>query len=304
MTADPAPTWAAAIGVLDAGPLATLQDAGRPGYAELGVGESGAADRPAYDLANRLLGNQPGAAAIETTLGRLTIRALAAVTVVLTGAPCEAQLDGRKIGLDLPTRLSAGSMLRLGQPSRGVRSYLAVRGGIDVPLTLGSRSTDLLAGLGPAPLRAGVRLPIGIGSSCGPIAGVEVVPTASPPAEPILQIVPGPRLDRFAVGTLETLTSTPYAARPESNRIAVRLHGKPLRHKEARDWPSEGMVTGAVQVPPDGQPVVFLPDHPTTGGYSVLAVVRTCDLPVVAQLRPGDSVRFRATDRLIHPDRQ
>jgi biotin-dependent carboxylase-like uncharacterized protein len=171
-----------------------------------------------------------------------------------------------------------------------LRSYLAVRGGVAVEPVLGSRSTDSLSGLGPEPLRAGTLLPVGDTGELPPIH----VDQAPPPGRRagVLRVLPGPRDDWFAPGALEALCGRPYVVSQDSNRVGVRLHGPELVRAREGELPSEGMVTGAVQVPPSGQPIVFLADHPPTGGYPVIAVVLTADLPVAAQLRPGDPVRF------------
>jgi biotin-dependent carboxylase-like uncharacterized protein len=187
--------------------------------------------------------------------------------------------------------LPAGSTRRLGGPPAGLRSYLAVAGGIDVPPVLGSRSADLLSGLGPRPLRAGDRLPVGSGSAW-PNVAVPAVAGAGPEAEVRLEVTAGPRADWFTPAALEMLASSVYQVTPASNRTGLRLSGPPLERSRSGELPSEGMVTGAVQVPPDGQPIVLLADHPVTGGYPVIAVVRSPGVSRAGQLRPGQRVRF------------
>ena len=276
--------------VTEAGPLSTVQDRGRPGWAHLGVPRSGALDRPAADLANRLVGNDGSAAVLEATLGGITLTASDAVTVAVTGAECVVAVDGRAIGFAEPVRLPAGSTLRVGRATRGVRSYVAVAGGIAVEPVLGSRSTDTLAYVGPPVLRDGVVLPLG--EPVGTPAGVDVGP-ARPFLRPaVLRLHPGPRADWFDEAALATLTGTSYAVSGDSNRVGLRLEGTALTRRRAGELPSEGLVLGAVQVPPSGQPLVFLHDHPTTGGYPVIAVVDPDDLWQCAQLRPGERVRF------------
>jgi biotin-dependent carboxylase-like uncharacterized protein len=273
------------IEVLAAGPLTTVQDAGRPGLAALGVAPGGAFDRAAYRAANRLVGNPEGAAVFELTLGGLAVRLHAAATVALTGAACP--------GLDrgAARTLPAGAVLRLGAPTSGLRSYLAVRGGIDVPDELGSRSTDTLGGLGPAALRAGDRLAVGAQPAL-PVAGTAAVPPARPDR---VSVSPGPRLDWFVPTAWDDLLATPWTVRPDSDRIGVRLDGPPLRRRQEHELPSEATLPGAVQVPPDGRPIVFGPDGPVTGGYPVLAVVDVgAGFDALAQLRPGDTLRFAA----------
>ncbi|WP_067482915.1 5-oxoprolinase subunit C family protein [Actinomadura hibisca] len=280
------------IEVVRPGPLATVQDLGRPGLAHLGVPGSGAADVRAFRLANRLVGNPEERAAIEVTFGGAAFRFDQAAWIAVTGAPLTVRIGGRPHGPNAPCHVPAGGLVELGAPSSGLRSYVAVRGGVAVEPVLGSRSTDLLSGLGPAPLSPGDRLPI------GPVTGladllVDVAPVAPLPEVPTLRIVPGPRDDWFAAEALGKLTSGPYEVSGESNRVGVRLQGPPLPRAREGELGSEGMVTGAIQVPPNGLPILFLADHPATGGYPVIAVLTAASIPQAAQLRPGQHVRFR-----------
>ncbi len=277
--------------VLASGPLATVQDLGRPGQAAIGVPRSGALDLPAHRLANRLVGNAESAATIEVTLGGLALRVTHATTVALAGASCPAEADNHPIPMHAPTTLPSGATLRLGAPTRGLRTYIAVRGGVDVPPVLGSRATDVLSALGPPPLADGDRLPIGTAPAGEPL--VDVAPVADPPSDTVMHVLPGPRVDWFMPDALDRLSKSTYTVAPDSDRVAARLAGPPLARLRTDELPSEGLVLGAVQVTPDGSPVVFLADHPTTGGYPVLAVVRRADLPLLAQARPGEPVRFR-----------
>ncbi|MBM7510160.1 biotin-dependent carboxyltransferase family protein [Nocardioides sp. 31GB23] len=280
-----------ALEVLATGPLCTVQDQGRPGLAHLGVPRAGALDRPAADLANRLVGNPPGAALLEVVLGGLEVRATADTWVAVTGAPAPVVVGRRPAAPGRAERLPAGAVLRLGAPRAGVRSYVAVAGGIDVAPVLGSRSTDTLAGVGPPVLAPGQRL--GLGPPAGPPAPVEA-PAVPPRGTPtgVLRVHPGPRLERLGPQALAELCATAYVVGAEADRVGLRLDGPPLTHADAGELPSEGMVLGSVQVPPSGRPVVFLADHPPTGGYPVVAVVDPGDLWQCAQLRPGDPVRF------------
>lgn len=275
-----------ALTVLSTGPLTTVQDLGRPGQAALGIGRSGAADRSAAALANRLLGNPAGAALLEVTFGGLAVRAEADLLVVTTGARCPGSP-----GHDAPVRLAAGSQLRLGVPATGLRTYLGVRGGIDVPPVLGSRSTDLLAGLGPAVVATGNVLPVG--RSPLPPPGVDLAPVADPPGgEVTVTLLPGPRADWFTTSSWATLTGAAYTVTSESNRVGLRLAGPAPERIRAGELPSEGMVRGALQIPPSGAPVLFLADPPVTGGYPVIGYVADPDVDRCAQLRPGQPVRF------------
>jgi biotin-dependent carboxylase-like uncharacterized protein len=278
-----------AVTVLDAGPLTTVQDEGRPGQAALGIGRSGACDRASLRLANRLVGNVPGTAVLEVTLGGLALRADADLVVVTTGARCPGAFVHHAPGL-----LRAGSVLRLGVPADGLRTYVGIRGGVDVPPVLGSRSTDVLSGLGPPVVEAGDVLPVGVPQL--PMPGIDLAPVADPEGGGLsVRVLPGPRRDWFADDAWATLTRQPYTVTSESNRIGCRLDGPPLERTRTDELPSEGMVRGALQIPPSGRPVLFLADHPVTGGYPVVGYVADDDVDRCAQLRPGQAVRFRST---------
>lgn len=285
------------ITVESAGAQALVTDRGRPGHAHLGVPPSGALDRPAFDLGNRLVGNEPGAAGLELLGGGLRVRARGARVVAVTGAPAPVRVDGRPAASHAAVRLPDGSVLEIGGPVGGLRVYLAVAGGIDLPAALGSRSTDLLSGLGPDPIADGDELPAGTWSGPIPVSGP--VPVSVPGSTVRLRVRLGPRDDWFA-DPHAALTGPVWTVSPTGNRIGVRLDGPPPpRHPgtSGRELLSEAMVTGAVQAPPDGPPVVFLADHPTTGGYPVLGVVESADLPLLAQAPPGSAVRFTVLGR-------
>ena len=279
-----------ALSVVRSGALTTVQDRGRPGHAHLGVPRSGALDGPAAALANRLVGNRPEAAVLETTLNGCAVRPRSTVTVAVTGAPCRVSVDDRPAAWGAPVRVPAGALLTVGTAVSGLRSYVAVSGGITVEPVLGSRSTDLLSGLGPAPLTDGAVLPLGTPNSLH--ARVDTAPQPAPPAELVLRVTLGPRDDWFTPEAVRAFTSRTFQVSSASNRIGLRTEGPALERRLNGELPSEGMVLGAVQVPPDGRPVVFLADHPTTGGYPVIGVVRETDLPAVAQAVPGTPVRF------------
>ncbi|HEY2271321.1 MAG TPA: biotin-dependent carboxyltransferase family protein [Jatrophihabitantaceae bacterium] len=272
------------IEIVAAGPLTTVQDAGRAGWAALGVPRSGAFDRAAAGLANRLVGNAPDAAVLETTLGGLVVRALGAATVAVTGAPC----PGADFGV--ARTLPAGSTLSLGTPAVGLRSYLAVRGGVVVEAVLDSRSTDLLSGLGPLPLRAGDRLPVGPAPCNLPSGAIAAVRMPSGP----FRFAAAPRADWFTPAALALLTDSVWTVRSDSDRIGVRLDGPPLPRSRDDELPSEPVLPGALQVPPDGRPILLGPDAPVTGGYPVIGVVAEADLDRAAQVRPGDTITFRS----------
>ncbi|NLU70128.1 biotin-dependent carboxyltransferase family protein [Streptomyces sp. HNM0574] len=278
--------------VVRAGALTTVQDLGRPGHAHLGVPRSGALDAPAHRLANRLLGNPETAATLETTLNGCALRAGSALRAVVTGAPCPVTVDGRPSPWGVPFRVPAGAVVEVGHAAHGLRSYLGLDGGAEAEAELGSRATDLLSGLGPAPLRDGDVLPLGPARPGAPAAPAEAAPWAAPPRELVLPLVPGPRADWFTHGALRTLATGTYRVSPASNRIGLRTEGPVLERAREGELPSEGMALGAVQVPPEGRPVVFLADHPVTGGYPVIGVVPEEALAAAAQAVPGTPLRF------------
>jgi len=299
------------VEVVQPGPLTTVQDLGRPGLAHLGVPRSGAADPGSLRQANELVGNDDGEACLEVTLGRLALRFGCAAVVALTGAPAPIRLSSADGGDDGPAHetafsVPAGSLLRLGAPPAGLRSYLAIGGGIAVPPVLGSRSTDVLSGLGPPLLRPGGRLPVGPPRSrpdnrhgehlrtATSAATSGAAPATSPAASVAeLRVIAGPRDDWFAPAAMAALTGGSYQVTAASNRSGLRLAGAPLRRARERELPSEGMAAGSLQVSHDGQPILLLADHPTTGGYPVIGVVVSADLGAAAQLRPGQRIRFR-----------
>ncbi|WP_225846777.1 biotin-dependent carboxyltransferase family protein [Streptomyces sp. HPF1205] len=280
----------AALTVVRPGALTTVQDLGRVGAAHLGVPRSGALDPPALRLANRLVGNPEGAAGLETTVNGCALRPSRPVVVAVTGAPCAVRVGGRPAAWGAPVTVPAGAVLDVGAATHGLRSYVAVAGGVAVPEVLGSRSTDLLSGLGPGPLTPGRELPVG--PRHGPVRPADAVACPGPARELVLPLAPGPRDDWFTPAALRTLTTSPYTVSADSNRIGLRTDGPALERARDGELPSEGMVLGAVQVPPDGRPVVFLADHPTTGGYPVIGVVPEGSLPAAAQSPPGTRVRF------------
>lgn len=281
------------VAVRATGPLATVQDRGRPGYASLGVGPSGAADAESAALANRLVGNAVEAACLEITFGGLELEFREQARVAITGAPCPITRDGRGEAMNAPFTVRAGARLTLATPTVGLRTYVAIRGGVDAPDTLGSKSTDLLSGLGPATVKTGDVFPIGTAMT-GPPPTVQVAPVAPPSGGDLtVRLTQGPRDDWFTDEAWQALLTGEYVVTAESNRIGVRLEGPELTRSRSAELPSEAVVAGAVQVPISGQPLIFLADHPVTGGYPVIAVVCAADLPTVAQARPGQVLRFR-----------
>jgi allophanate hydrolase subunit 2 len=318
---------AALTTVVRPGPLTTVQDLGRPGYAHLGVSPSGAADERSHRLANRLVGNPETAATLESLLGGLVLLFHCAATIAVAGAPASVTAGSERAGSavgevarrqrrpgagpdagrpapggsrPLPwcaaARVGAGEIITIGTPAWGLRTYLAISGGIVVPSTLGSRSCDTLSGLGPAPLHEGDQLPLGepVAAQHWPDAEELASCCTVGPADAVVRVRRGPRDDWFPVGAFATLLASAWQVTSETNRVGVRLSGPPLRHADDAQLPSEGMVRGSIQVPTSGQPIVFLADHPTTGGYPVIGVVARTDIALLAQARPGVHVRFRS----------
>ncbi|MFJ6280095.1 5-oxoprolinase subunit B/C family protein [Arthrobacter subterraneus] len=327
--ARPAAASSPSLEVLSPGPQSLIQDLGRPGLSDLGVSVSGAADVSSTRQANRLVGNEPGDAVIETVLGGLSVKAHGELTLALAGAPAPAEIRSdtgdRPAPMYAPFALHDGESLHLDVPDAGLRTYLAVRGGIDVPPVLGSRATDLMSGIGPAPLTQGAVLPIGgvkhnlphvelaghaanapafvacpansrrvVGNpEPSTLPGELVEPNGNKPVQ--LRITAGPRQDWFTPESQAALPAQDWSVTAESNRIGVRLavtDGQPFERARTDELPSEGVVAGSLQVPPSGLPVLFLADHPVTGGYPVIGVVVPEDLPIAAQLPPGTTIRF------------
>ncbi len=287
--------------VLDPGARTTIQDLGRPGHAHLGVPPSGAADRASFTLGNRLVGNTEDAPALETTLRGPSLRLLRAATLVLTGAPVDATLGGRPLAMHAPFAARPGDDLVIGAATRGLRTYLAVRGGLLAERTLGSVSHDELTGLGTAVLQPGDALHVDRLALDAP--AVDVAPLRAPAANPTLRVVLGPRDDWFAPDALTALLTESFGVTDRVNRIGARLAGPALIPRDDAQLRSEGVAAGSLQVPPSGDPILLMADHPTTGGYPVIAVVIDEDLPLAAQLRPGDRIRFaRVARRPQAPD--
>lgn len=290
------------IEVLEAGLISSLQDAGRPGHAALGIGRAGAADLPALRLANALVGNDDRACAIELTLRGPRLRFHRDTVFALTGAPLpNARCDGRPVAGWRRLHASAGSELQLGAMPTGCRAYLAVAGGIDVEPWLGSRSTDLNAGLGPAPgraLRADDRL--ATGDAPAPVDepphwSLDPRPWFDAESPRVLRWTPGRHTGLLDEASREALRTRPFRVGADSNRVGVRLDGPALKLRQPLELVSEGVVAGVVQLPPGGQPIILLNEHPVTGGYPRVAQLAAVDLPRLAQCRPGDTLHVRWT---------
>ena len=272
-----------------AGLLTTVQDCGRWGYQAMGVPVAGPMDLYSHRLANALVGNREDAATLEVTLVGPTIEFVDERDVAVAGA----EFDGMPNGV---RRVSAGDRLAFGRRIRGARAYVAISGGIETPMALGSRSTHVPSAMGGVEgraLKAGDELPLG--SRQGPLEGghysrADMGELAE--GRSTLRVLPGPQLDRFAAGALDALQSAPYRIGADSNRMGYRLAGPALEHRDGADIISDATPMGALQVPASGQPILLMADRQTTGGYAKIATVISADIPVAGQLAPGDELRF------------
>lgn len=279
--------------VLRPGPLTTVQDRGRRGWGHLGIPLAGAVDRAALDAVNAALGNPPDSAALEIVLGGVELVAESDAVLAISGADVPVSIDGRPCQSGRLLALAVGERLRIGSARTGVYAYLGMLGGVAADGLLGSRSRDTLSDLGPRPLHAGDVLVASDREAKHPAESTSVL---QPPIdeEAPLRLLPGPHLGLMPEGVVTTLTGQPWRVLPASNRIAVRLTGQAIVHQVA-GVSSEPLVPGAVQLPPDGQPIAFLSNHPVTGGYPVVGVVQDTDVRQLAQRRPGRPVHFTAT---------
>ncbi|NYE21359.1 5-oxoprolinase/urea amidolyase family protein [Microbacterium immunditiarum] len=281
------------IRVIQSGLLATIQDRGREGAASLGVSRSGALDRTALGVANRLVGNRDVAAGVEVTMGGFRAVAERDLWFAVTGAWGPVRLGGHEVDPYTALEWRAGEELHLDWFAHGARAYLAVRGGVDAPVVLGSRATDRLAGIGAAPLAAGSTVAVG-DDVAGPIPVAPPAPWGTPHDDELeIELAPGPRADWFAPSALRALFDETWTVSSAADRVGMRLDGTELVRTRDGELPSEGMVPGALQVPPSGRPTILLADGPVTGGYPVIAVATDAALDLLAQARPGTRLRFR-----------
>ncbi|UVJ41708.1 carboxyltransferase domain-containing protein [Arthrobacter sp. CJ23] len=324
----------AGIRIVAPGALSLIEDLGRRGYGPLGVSAAGALDRESLRRANRLVGNSPTAAAVETVNGGLVVEAVGDQVIAVAGAPATLTIqspsgiwvengetfDGeasegelqpgpqRTVSMATPFALLDGEVLAIGAPESGFRTYLAIRGGADVPAALGSRSSDTMSGIGPAPLAPGQFLPVGTDTASAAVGSPELQPgfpeLGGESGITVLDIIPGPREDWFEPSALDSLCSQSWQVTPQSNRVGMRLAGEPLRRSRDGELPSEGTMAGAIQIPPAGLPVLFLADHPITGGYPVIGVVADEHLDRAAQVPIGGSIRFRISPNYEVPSRK
>ncbi|WP_310208320.1 5-oxoprolinase/urea amidolyase family protein [Paenarthrobacter nitroguajacolicus] len=295
--------------ILTPGAQSLIQDLGRRGYGPLGVSAAGALDRASLRRANRLVGNAASAAAIESVNGGLTVEAIGDQVMAVAGAPTTLTIESpswvesgdgdaqpgaqRTVPMAAPFALLDGEVLTVGAPESGFRNYVAIRGGVDALEVLGSRSADTMSGIGPAPLTIGQALPVGEATASTAVGSPELQPDFPGQGVTVLDVVPGPRADWFDAEALESLCSQEWLVTPQSNRVGMRLDGTPLQRTREGELPSEGTMAGALQIPPAGLPVLFLADHPITGGYPVIGVVREEHLDLAAQVPIGGRIRFR-----------
>jgi antagonist of KipI len=284
----------AALLVIRPGLLTTVQDLGRRGFQGMGVPVAGPMDSYSHRLANQKLGNDPMAASLEVTLMGPELEADGDLVVAIAGADFDVTVGGTRVSVEQPFRVPSGARVRFGERRAGTRATLAVRGGFDLPVTLGSRATHLVSRMGPfdgRALRAGDRLPVsnvheGIDAPRGR-------PLPLPDGGARVRIVTAAHRDRFTDQAWTTLTSTRFVVTPQSNRMGYRLEGPPVTHSRGADMLSEAMPIGALQVPASGQPILLMADRQTTGGYPTIANVITADLPIAGQLAPGDWIEFQ-----------
>jgi biotin-dependent carboxylase-like uncharacterized protein len=284
------------IRILDPGPQTTVQDRGRPGQLALGIPPSGPVDAEAFLLANRLVGNDDGAAALECTLMGARFETDAPCAVAVTGAAMPVTVNGAPAPAWSTLALAAGDVVKLGAAADGVRAYVAFAGGLAVPPVLGSRSTYLrgrLGGLDGRALRKGDVL--ALGPAAAPPRPRRAMPPDRDPQAPI-RVVLGPQADRFTPAGIATLLGSAYEMLPQSDRMGARLRGPRIAHRRGHDIVSDGIALGSIQVPGDGQPIVLLVDRQSTGGYTKIATVCSFDIGRLGQVKPGRSIRFQAVE--------
>jgi len=281
--------------VLSPGLLTTVQDLGREGYGAIGVSASGAADMLSLRIGNKLLGNLEGTAGLEMTLLGGAFQFSGETWVAITGSDFGAALDGQAVLPYTVFKVSLGQTLQFGPTKSGARAYLCVRGGIDLPKTLGSRSTHLLSGLGGLDgraLRKGDILPIGDDSRCGTASYNSTTWHDLAIKRGAIRVTKGPQWENFPSAARIKFLEQTYIVTEEANRMGIRLTGTRYELESAGELITEGVSLGAIQVPPSGQPIILFVEQQTTGGYPKLANVIAVDFPTVGQLRPRDEVRF------------
>ena len=282
------------IRIMDGGMFTTVQDRGRSGYMKSGVTVSGAMDERSYEIANLLVGNVDGEAALEATILGPQIEFVDACMFAVTGGDLQPRLNGEEVAMYRALQANAGDKLTFAGRRSGCRTYIAFQGGLDVPVVLGSRSTDIKAGLGGwqgRKLKAGDEIPVAPAGDRICAAPVEKEDFSG--KEKVLRVVLGPQEERFTQEGVDTFLKETYTVTPQSDRMGCRLAGEPIRTVSGSDIITDGICMGAIQVPADGKPIVMMADRQPTGGYVKIANVISVDLPVAAQMIPGDVVRFR-----------
>jgi antagonist of KipI len=288
----------AAMHVRRGGLLTSVQDLGRWGHQATGVSVAGPMDHVSHRLANLLVDNAPGAATLEITLIGPELEFEAPAVVAICGAEFEVTANGQPVALGASVALPAATRLQFGRRLAGARAYLAVGGGIQTPLLLGSRATHLVTGMGGfsgRALVAGDRIPI---AATWPHSASKKAPALTlPSGRARLRVLPGPQLEWFVADALHTLTSVSFRVSPRSNRMGYRLEGPPLLRQRAGEPISEPLAFGAIQVPAAGEPILLMADRQTAGGYPKIACVISADLPIAGQLAPGDFIEFAVCSR-------
>lgn len=284
------------IRVVDSGPLTTVQDRGRYGQLRYGIPPSGPVDVHAHAVANRLVGNPADAAALECTLSGPRLRIETACAMAVTGAEMPVKINGTAVPMWTTLRLAPGDEVRIGMARSGLRGYVAFCGGLAMPEVLGSQSTYLRGRMGGVRGRMLKPDDVLVLHPADPPEPMQVPADRRPRYESAIEahVVLGPQQHRFTEGGIATFLASTYAMLPQSDRMGARLKGERIEHAAGHDIVSDGTALGSIQVPGDGQPIVLLVDRQSTGGYTKIATVCSFDIGRIAQLRPGQSVRFRA----------
>ena len=278
------------------GVLTTIQDEGRYGYEQFGMSPAGPMDLKAFRTANLLVGNDPGESALEATVLGPTLRFDQSNVIAVTGADMVPVLNGQPCPMYQAVAVKAGDQLRLGAAKTGCRSYLAFAGGLDVPQVMGSRATALqnqVGGYQGRKLAKGDQ--VGFRAPNTALAAPRIAPVPAPTGKEVtIRVILGPQDDMFTKEGINAFLSQPYTVSKDFDRMGCRLEGAVIQHKTDGNIISDGMVTGAIQVPTSGQPIIMLAERQTVGGYTKIATVISADLPLVGQRKTGDVIRFQA----------
>ncbi|MBE7062397.1 MAG: biotin-dependent carboxyltransferase family protein [Clostridia bacterium] len=283
--------------VLSPGPLSTVQDEGRFGFMSTGFSPGGAMDTYSMRIANILVGNAPGDGVIEMTMLGMSVSFSCTAVIALTGADMEPAINGTPVAMYTAAEVHAGDILSMKMARSGMRSYLAVAGGFDLPYAMGSMSTNLKCGLGGfsgRKLQSGDEIPLRQSFSLAHLGNRKTEPENVYPDGIGIRVILGPQEDYFTDKGIETFLNTTYTVSEKSDRMGVRLDGDSIENKNGVDILSDGIATGAVQIPASGTPIIMMADRQTTGGYAKIANVISADLPKMAQARPGTRIRFTA----------